>query len=235
MTAASRTEHRPAVAPDNEAGATRDGDTLTAEHAYARSLHGAPCRLFVDGREQPWDVDRWLGDPDDFDRRMLAACRGATLDLGCGPGRLTKGLLDRGTPALGVDAVVEAVRLARRRGATAVVRDLFAALPGEGRWDSVLLADGNIGIGGDPHRLMERVSRLLAPGGRLVVEVRRPGTPMRRHQVQLEVDRQRSTSFAWASVPADRLAALAEAAALRLLRMDDDGTRWVATLQRGHT
>ena len=29
-------------------------------------------------------------------------------------------------------------------------RDLFAPLPGEGRWHHVLLADGNIGIGGDP-------------------------------------------------------------------------------------
>jgi hypothetical protein len=33
-----------------------------------------------------------------------------------------------------------------------VQADLFGPLPGEGSWSHVLLADGNIGIGGDPGR-----------------------------------------------------------------------------------
>jgi hypothetical protein len=35
----------------------------------------------------------------------------------------------------------------------------------------VLLLDGNIGIGGDPHRLLRRVRELLTPTGRLLVEL----------------------------------------------------------------
>ena len=51
-----------------------------------------------------------------------------------------------------------------------VRRDLFGPLPGEGTWAHVLLADGNIGIGGDPLRLLRRAARLLRPGGTVLVE-----------------------------------------------------------------
>ena len=37
--------------------------------------------------------------------------------------------------------------------------------PGEGRWDTVLFIDGNVGIGGDPIALLRRVRQLLAPAG----------------------------------------------------------------------
>ena len=36
------------------------------------------------------------------------------------------------------------------RGATVLQRDIFGPLPGEGRWGTALLFDGNVGIGGDP-------------------------------------------------------------------------------------
>ena len=41
-------------------------------------------------------------------------------------------------------------RAGPRRGVAALRRNVFDPLPGEGRWDTVLLADGNIGIGGAP-------------------------------------------------------------------------------------
>ena len=43
-------------------------------------------------------------------------------------------------------------------------------LPGEGHWDTALLMDGNIGIGGDPRALLDRLARLLRPGGLLLAE-----------------------------------------------------------------
>lgn len=49
-------------------------------------------------------------------------------------------------------------------------RSVFAPLPGEGRWGTALLLDGNIGIGGDPDALLGRLARVLAPGGLLLVE-----------------------------------------------------------------
>ncbi len=163
---------------------------------------------------------------------MLDECSGPTIDLGCGPGRMLAGLLDRGIYALGVDSNEVAVRIARRRGTAALVRDVFEPLPVEGRWPTALLADGNIGIGGDPARLLRRVSRLLASGGRLVAEVKPPGSTPARHLIKLEVRGQLSAPFAWASVPADQLAVLAEAAAMRVLRLHDESGRWVATLEK---
>ena len=46
-----------------------------------------------------------------------------------------------------------------RRGGAALRRDVFAPLPGEGRWYTALLADGNVGIGGDPVALLQPAPR----------------------------------------------------------------------------
>jgi len=92
------------------------------------------------------------------------------LDLGCGPGRLVAALARDGVPALGVDVSAHAVALARRRGADVLHRDLHDPLPGEGRWGTVLLADGNVGIGGSPALLLRRCADLLGDGGLLLVE-----------------------------------------------------------------
>lgn len=139
---------------------------------YERSLRtSAPLDLVDDdGRVLPLDVRRWLGPLDAADRSVLDRCRGPVLDLGCGPGRFVHALTARGIPALGVDLSHTAVQLTRRRGGFALQRDLFAPLPGEGRWPTVLLLDGNIGIGGDVGRLLARVTRALIPGGALLAE-----------------------------------------------------------------
>ena len=49
-----------------------------------------------------------------------------------------------------------------------VRRDVFARVPGEGRRGHVLVADGNVGIGGDPAMLLARAAPLLSVGTRLV-------------------------------------------------------------------
>ena len=64
-----------------------------------------------------------------------------------------------------------AVAATRSRGALAIHARLAERLPGEGRWATVLLMDGNIGIGGDVDGLLRRCRALLAPGGTLVIEV----------------------------------------------------------------
>lgn len=178
---------------------------------YGRALdHGGTLRLrYGDGSVRPLDVRAWTADADDADHLLLAPCTGPTLDLGCGPGRLVAALAARGVPALGVDLSPRAVALARRRGAPAVVRDLFAPLPGEGRWAFALLADGNLGIGGDPARLLARVGQLLAPGGLLLVEVS-PDDVDRRDVVRIAVEGGPvSAPFAWAELGAAALSRLA--------------------------
>ncbi|MEO6882272.1 MAG: SAM-dependent methyltransferase, partial [Mycobacteriaceae bacterium] len=130
-------------------------ETDTAPQAdvlYERALAGKPCWVLEDtGRRVELPVGRWLGGAAAtnadrvVDAAMLALCAGPTLDLGCGPGRLTAALAARGVAALGVDTSALAVRLTIARGGLALRRDLFGALPGHGRWAHVLLADGNVG------------------------------------------------------------------------------------------
>lgn len=182
------------------------------------------------GDPHPVDVAAWCRSFLPGDRGLLDRCAGPTLDVGCGPGRLTGELLGRGRPALGVDISAAAVAIARRRGVTALRRDVFDPLPGHGRWTHVLLADGNIGIGGDPHRLLRRAHRLLAPGGRLHTELAPPGTPAWSGTATVQTGAGHSSPLPWASVPLDDLTAVAAATAMRVLDTWTEAGRWFGTL-----
>ena len=139
--------------------------------AFDTALTGAPVLLIAeDGRQLPTAAARWYASAGHDDDWLLGRCTGPTLDLGCGPGRLVTELTARGVRALGVDCSRQAVRECHARGAPMLHRDLFAVLPEEGRWRHVLLADGNIGIGGDPRTLLRRCAQLVRPGGTVLVE-----------------------------------------------------------------
>jgi SAM-dependent methyltransferase len=169
------------------------------------------------GRRHRLDVERWCAPVDAADRRLLRACArgdGPVLDVGCGPGRLVAELLALGVPALGVDMAEASVRRTRAAGGAAVCRSVFDRLPGEGRWRSALLADGNLGIGGDPARLFRRIGELLAPGGLLLVEVE-PHPVDERLTVQTEDGAGRlGAPFVWARLGADAAARHARVAGL---------------------
>lgn len=180
---------------------------------------------FVDdaGGEEHLAVQRWAADADDADAVLFVEpCTGPTLDLGCGPGRLVQALLARGIDALGVDTSRSAIGLARARGSLVVRRDLFDRLPGEGRWQHALLADGNIGIGGRPGRLLRRAGDLVAGGGSVLVEVVEQGGILQETR-RLRVDGRLGDPFPWAVVGLDAVAYLADRAGLvheRTLRHD---------------
>ncbi|WP_419703459.1 class I SAM-dependent methyltransferase [Promicromonospora sp. NFX87] len=118
----------------------------------------------------PVDVAAWTAEQDAVDEAIVALCEGPVLDVGCGPGRFAAALAARGVPALGIDVSRAAVLRARARGAVALRRAVEGPLPGEGRWGTVLLADGNIGIGGNVRKLLQRCRDLARPGGLLLVE-----------------------------------------------------------------
>lgn len=148
-----------------------------------RSGHGPLFLRRADGWLLPLEVERWCAEADDIDLEVLGRCEGSVLDVGCGPGRLVAALAARGRPVLGIDVSAEAVAHTVRRlgrplsgrsrlpgGGAALRRSVFEPLPGEGRWDTALLMDGNIGIGGDPRALLDRLAQLLLPGGMLIAE-----------------------------------------------------------------
>lgn len=146
---------------------------------------------------------------------------GTVLDLGCGPGRHTGYLTDRGLAVVGVDTSRRAVALTRARGARAVWGDGLGCLPtspdGGSRWDAVLLLDGNIGIGGDPHRLLLRVRELLAPTGRLLVELDVDGVTAV-GPVRLDDGVRTSAAFPWARLGRPDLPSTAASAGLAVLQ-----------------
>jgi SAM-dependent methyltransferase len=186
---------------------------------------------FRSGQVRPLPVELWAASARPEELEVLETVRGPVLDLGCGPGRLVAALGARGTPAMGVDASPLAVDTARRAGAPVLLRSIFDALPGEGRWATVLLFDGNVGIGGDPLGLLRRLGELLAPTGRALVEVEPPGHATLRTDARIERPEETSDWFPWACVGADDVDHLAVGAGLRRRRWHHAASRWFAELE----
>jgi SAM-dependent methyltransferase len=199
------------------------------ETAFRRAELGKPAAFTIrdpGGGEHVFDPATWCRDHLPGDTTLIEPCTGPTLDVGCGPGRLAHTLTRSGRPALGIDISAAAVRLARRRGAVALRRDVFGPLPGAGRWRHVLLADGNIGIGGDPDRLLRRCRDLVGVGGQVHTELAPPGAASWSGTATGPA----GTTMPWASVAVDDLAALATAASMRVLDTRTEAGRWFATL-----
>jgi SAM-dependent methyltransferase len=198
---------------------------------YERALTGERCWIrYDDGRVHALPVAAWVSGDEAFDRAVIGMCHGPTIDLGCGPGRLVAHLVRRGIPALGVDQSATAVRLARRNGAPALQRDVFSPLPGTGRWHTVLLADGNVGLGGDPRRILTRASQLLRRGGRCLAEFDTAAAGLRRGWVRLESAGAVGPWFRWASVGVDCAGRLAEQVGMSVMGVHPVGERVVASL-----
>ncbi|OBF02911.1 methyltransferase type 12 [Mycobacterium sp. ACS4054] len=216
-------------------------------HLYDRALGGERCWIrHDDGELRPLPAHRWLGVrcPDDvcpgdgsgdafdedFDEAVTQMCTGPTIELGCGPGRLVARLIQRGIPALGIDRSVAAIRLAGRGGAPVLLGDVFDPLPAMGLWQTVLLVDGNVGLGGDPRRILGRATELLARGGRCVAEFDAEDIGVRSRWVRLESAREVGPWFRWASVGVDSAAALAAQVGLTLTGCRLIGGRVIACL-----
>jgi SAM-dependent methyltransferase len=207
---------RPAGLPAQSHSAERPGPAQPGEawtdDPYAHALRTGRGPLFLrrlsppaqphdaqgEGELLPLEIERWCAAPGTADTAVLNRCTGPVLDVGCGPGRLVTALAARGVRALGVDVSPAAVARTRQHGGSAVRRSVFDRLPGEGRWGTVLLMDGNVGIGGDPFALLTRLRTLVAPGGRLLAEAA-PHDEDERLTVRVEDDHGRhGRPFPWA-------------------------------------
>lgn len=198
---------------------------------FSSALNGAPTVVVGLGDEpSALPVHLWSRPADDADLSLLDLCDGATIDVGCGPGRMTEALAARGHVTLGIDVVEAAVELTLQRGVSALRRDVFDRVPGEGRWHTALLADGNIGIGGDPAALLDRVRHLVVPGGRIVVELDGPGTGATEGWAVLEGSVGRSKPFRWATLGTDDIGRIAAEARLMVTSVQRCGHRWAAVL-----
>lgn len=144
------------------------------------------------------EIARFLAAADDADDSVIARIRGPVLDVGCGPGRIVHAAIRAGRLSLGVDVSRTAVEHARSRGLPALHRSVFDPLPQEGAWGSLLLLDGNIGIGGEPEALLARCAQLVSPVGSIIVEVDPDPATDRGYAATLVDDDGRSSApFPW--------------------------------------
>ncbi|GIF75248.1 class I SAM-dependent methyltransferase [Asanoa siamensis] len=209
---------------------------MTAATGFAAALRGADAGehwlVHGDGRRSRLAVRRWHGPPEAATAEVVRRCAGPTLDLGCGPGRLTVALGRAGVPAAGVDVSAEAVATARARGAIALHRDLFDPLPAEGRWAHAVLLDGNIGIGGDPAALLRRCRALLDPAGTVLLELEPPGPGLWRGSARVASGPRFGPAFPWARLDVGAAPGVAAAAGLVVRDLVRRGGRWFGELGR---
>jgi SAM-dependent methyltransferase len=193
----------------------------------------------ADGLHLHLDSSRWHAFASEADRDVLGRIDGPVLDVGCGPGRHVAELAQLGHDVMGIDTSLAAVASTTRRGGPAVHGSVFGPVPRAGEWGTVLLLDGNIGIGGDPVALLRRCGEILRPGGRVLVETEGPARPGRQGHVRIvppdEAEEGNpiaasSPWFAWATVPAGRIDRIATTAGYRVMDLWCVTGRWFAEL-----
>jgi SAM-dependent methyltransferase len=174
-------------------------------------LHGATHHSDQESSTAEMDFARWNAAADVIDLRLLASVLGPVLDVGCGPGRMVKAALDLGLEVLGIDVSPTAVELAIDNGLPVFEGSVFDRLPREGAWQTVLLVDGNVGIGGNVRALLARCADLLSPTGEIVVELHPDDDRDRTYTGRL-VDLHGATSatFPWAEMGLGPITVLAE-------------------------
>ncbi|HWE56343.1 MAG TPA: class I SAM-dependent methyltransferase [Acidimicrobiales bacterium] len=189
------------------------------------------------------DPSRWHAEPSHADLAVLDRAEDPILDIGCGPGRHAAELTGAGRDALGIDSSGAAVRVARRRGADAIQTCVFDAVPRTGEWATILLLDGNIGIGGAPGDLLRRCAELLRPGGRVLAEILAPDSTGRGERVKVVVRAAGGTAsgvagehlatpwFEWATVSASHIGELARRVGFSVADVWCREGRWFAELR----
>ena len=247
VAAAAEPGSRFAAAVAAVTAALGDGfDAVPAGDGFDAALAQGEAHWLIDtaGERAELPVHRWHGPAEPAARELIDRCVGPTLDIGCGPGRLTTELAHRGVVSFGIDTSATAVRLTRGRGGRALRLSVYDRLPAEGRWSHVLLADGNIGIGGDPVALLRRCADLLRPGGTILVELD-PGADVWRGRARVVPDGLRTgpaaggdahtgygPSFPWARLGAGAIDRLAVSVGLTVRAAFCRDGRWFAELER---
>jgi SAM-dependent methyltransferase len=168
-----------------------------APHSHPESSSGYTASTYGDRFADVYDD--WYGAGDDaeddtdaaVDRLAALAGDGPVLELGVGTGRLAVPLAARGIPVTGLDASEAMLeRLAAKTGGERVSThhgDMVGPLP-DGPWSLVVVARNtffNITSEESQRAALREISRVLAPGGSLVVDAFVPDRSGRTSSVEV--------------------------------------------------
>jgi SAM-dependent methyltransferase len=110
-------------------------------------------------------------------RRSMRYVRGRVLDVGCGAGRVTLHLEERGHEVVAIDASAEAIEVCSKRGVkdARIMRlaDVGRSSNDLGIFDTILLLGGNFGLLESARRapaLLRQLLRLSTPTTRIIAE-----------------------------------------------------------------
>jgi len=215
-------------APPGDAFAEEATFGAGGSEPYAAALRRSHSNVLYlresDGQEiadaNRMDVSRWNAHADAADVSLLRSVTGPLIDIGCGPGRMVRAAAEVGHGALGIDVSPTAIEIATEAGLNVLLCSVFEPLPDEGRWQTALLVDGNIGIGGDVTAMLERCRELLSDDGEIVVETHADESWDRTYTGRLVDSHGReSASFPWAEVGIDTLLRRAAAVGLASRRV----------------
>lgn len=179
----------------------------------------------------PLDLERWAGEADEVDLMVVSRCQPPVIDLGCGPGRMVRALIESGRAALGVDMSAVAVDLAMARGGPALRRLISEPLPAEGRWGTALLMDSNIGLGGDVPALLRRCRTLVGAGGLVICEVDGAAGGHEVQEVRMSSDGRGSALLPWARIGVRGLQEVAPRCGLLVAEEWSSGSRTFVALR----
>jgi SAM-dependent methyltransferase len=119
------------------------------------------------------------------ERQALRHARGRVLDVGCGAGRVSIHLQERGLDVVGIDSSQLAVRVARARGLEQTWHHSAGTLGRRiGSFDTIVLFGNNFGMFGTPERVrrtLESWARWTVPAARILAESTTPycgGAPL---------------------------------------------------------
>ncbi|MDO8600634.1 MAG: class I SAM-dependent methyltransferase [bacterium] len=122
-----------------------------------------------------WNYSRWSP----MERRAIVYAQGRVLDVGCGAGRHSLYLQNRGFDVTGIDNSPGAIRVCKLRGLKKV-----KVLPVEhiekfslNSFDTVLMLGNNFGLFGNPRRakvLLKKMYKITSPKAKIIVENRNP-------------------------------------------------------------
>jgi len=107
-----------------------------------------------------------------IEKQAMRYVRGRVLDIGCGAGRHSIYLQEKGHVVLGIDNSPLAIQVCKQRGLKgARVLSLSQINPGLGVFDTVIMMGNNFGLFGSfegARRLLNKLSRITSKNGRII-------------------------------------------------------------------